>query len=80
MQNGTIESFNGKFREECLNEHWFQTLHQARTEISAWRKDYNEVRPHSSIGGIPPAQFAEQHRRHAGDAVLNITPSPTKIQ
>lgn len=62
MQNGYIESFNGKFRDECLNEHWFQTLPQARSEIAAWRKDYNEVRPHSSLGRIPPAEFAQRHR------------------
>ena len=68
MQNGYIESFNGRFRDECLNEHWFQTLLQARSIISAWRQDYNEVRPHSSIGRMPPARFAELHRRHAGDA------------
>ncbi len=53
MQNGYIESFNGRFRDECLNEHWFQTLHQARKEIAAWRLDYNEVRPHGSIGRMP---------------------------
>ena len=63
MQNGYIESFNGKFRDECLNEQWFQTLHQARGVIADWRRDFNEVRPHSSLGRIPPAQFAEQHRR-----------------
>jgi putative transposase len=68
MQNGYIESFNGKFRDECLNEHWFQSLHQARDTIAHWRRDYNEVRPHSSIGRIPPASFAAQHRRHAGGA------------
>jgi putative transposase len=62
MQNGYIESFNGKFRDECLNEYWFTTLQQARTEIAVWRIDYNEVRPHSSLGRIPPAQFAAQHR------------------
>jgi len=67
MQNAFIESFNGKLRDECLNEHWFETLHQARTAIAAWRRDYNEVRPHSSVGRIPPAQFAERHRRLAGD-------------
>jgi hypothetical protein len=70
MQNGYIETFNGRFRDECLNEHWFETLHQARTEIAKWRQDYNEVRPHGSIGRIPPARFAEQHRRHAGLALL----------
>jgi len=74
MQNGYIESFNGKFRDERLNEHWFQSLQQARQTIATWRRDYNEVRPHSSIGRIPPAQFAEQHRRHAGGAAH---PSPT---
>ncbi|MCU7374210.1 IS3 family transposase [Paucibacter sp. O1-1] len=62
MQNGYIESFNGKFRDECLNEHWFQTLPQARSEIAIWRQDYNEVRPHSSLGRIPPAAFAQRHR------------------
>ena len=62
MQNGYIESFNGKFRDECLNEQWFQTLPQARMCIAEWRRDYNEVRPHSSLGRIPPAQFAQQHR------------------
>ena len=49
MQNGYIESFNGKFRDEHLNECWFQTLHQARTAVAIWRTDYNEVRPHSSL-------------------------------
>ena len=75
MQNGYIESFNGKFRDECLNEHWFQTLQQARQTIAAWRRDYNEVRPHSSIGRTPPARFAEQHRRHAGGAAHQTTTS-----
>ena len=75
MQNGYIESFNGKFRDECLNEHWFQSLHQARIAIAEWRRDYNEVRPHSSIGRIPPARFAELHRRHAD----NATHPPTNI-
>ena len=68
MQNAFIESFNGRLRDECLNEQWFETLQQARTTIAEWRRDYNEVRPHSSLGRIPPARFAEQHRRLAGDA------------
>lgn len=79
MQNGYIESFNGKFRDECLNEHWFQTLKQARNTITEWRRDYNEVRPHSSIGRIPPASFAEQHRRLAADAARDCK-STTEIQ
>ena len=67
-ENGYIESFNGKFRDECLNEQWFQTLPQARTCIAEWRRDYNEVRPHSSLGRIPPAQFAQQHRSNSNAA------------
>jgi putative transposase len=65
MQNGYIESFNGKFRDECLNEHWFETLPQARVAITTWRKDYNEVRPHSSCQRMPPARFAALHRQMA---------------
>jgi putative transposase len=60
-QNAFIESFNGKFRDECLNEHWFKSLAHAREIINTWRKDYNEVRPHSSLG-MTPAEFAAKHR------------------
>jgi putative transposase len=70
-QNAYVESFNGKFRDECLNEQWFESLHQARQEVTRWRRDYNEARPHSSIGRIPPAQFAALHRQRAGDARLS---------
>jgi putative transposase len=73
MQNGYIESFNGKFRDECLNEQWFDSLPQARSTIGTWRQDYNEVRPHSSLGRIPPAKFAELHRQRAGDATQTST-------
>jgi len=79
MQNGYIESFNGKLRDECLNEQWFETLHQARVTVAAWRRDYNEVRPHSSLGRIPPAQFAEQHRRLAADAARTTNDKPQPI-
>jgi putative transposase len=61
-QNAYIESFNGRFRDECLNDHWFLTLHEARVLIEAWRKDYNSVRPHSSLGNITPAEFAAQRQ------------------
>jgi putative transposase len=60
-QNAFIESFNGKFRDECLNEHWFKSLAHAREIINTWRKDYNEVRPHSSLG-MTPSEFAAKHR------------------
>jgi putative transposase len=52
--NAFIESFNGKFRAECLNTHWFMSLDDARTKMEEWRRDYNEVRPHSAIGDRPP--------------------------
>jgi putative transposase len=61
-QNAYIESFNGKFRDECLNESWFESLAQARELIAIWRKDYSEVRPHGTIGRIPPAAFAAKQR------------------
>jgi len=58
--NAFIESFNARFRLECLNEHWFLTLDDARQKIEAWRLDYNENRPHSSLGNMTPAQFARR--------------------
>ncbi|NEJ01291.1 transposase [Rhizobium leguminosarum] len=58
MQNGFVESFNGNFRDECLNETLFSSLTQARTEITAWKEDYNQNRPHSSLGNIIPSEFA----------------------
>ncbi len=67
MQNGYIESFNGKFRDEHLNESWFETLQQARNAASIWKQDYNQVRPHSSVGRIPPAEFAHHHRQQAAN-------------
>ena len=53
--NAFIESLNGKFRAECLNVHWFLSLDEAREKCEAWRRDYNEVRPHSAIGNLVPA-------------------------
>ena len=58
MENGYIESFHGKFREECLNEHWFLTLDDARETIEDWRIDYNQVRPHSALAYLTPDEFA----------------------
>lgn len=57
-QNAYIESFNDKFRDECLNKHWFRDLHHTRELINAWRVDYNENRPHSATGYLTPAEFA----------------------
>lgn len=60
MENGYVESFNGKFRDECLNSHWFMSMEDARTIIERWRVDYNEHRPHSSLGQLTPADFAKR--------------------
>ena len=68
MQNGYVESFNGKFRDECLNEHWFVNLAQARVIIGAWRRYYNEFRPHSSLGDLTPAEFAARCRANLPDS------------
>jgi putative transposase len=56
--NAYIESFNGRFRDECLNTHWFLNLDDARGKIEAWRRHYNEDRPHTSLGYLTPAEFA----------------------
>lgn len=61
VQNCFIESFNGTFRHDCLNAHWFLSLDDARRTIEAWRRDYNEVRPHSSLGRLTPHEFGERH-------------------
>ena len=58
IENCFVESFNGKFRDECLNQHWFVALHDARHEIENWRQDYNRVRPHSALGNVPPEEYA----------------------
>lgn len=60
VQNAFVESFNGKFRDECLNEAWFLTLAEAQQAIEGWRQDYNTVRPHSALGDATPAEFAAQ--------------------
>lgn len=65
-ENGMIESFNGKLRAECLSASWFESLDQARSEIESWRTDYNEQRPHSSLGGRTPAVAAANLMYWAG--------------
>lgn len=59
-QNAFIESFNGRFRDECLNEHWFLNLEHARVIIEAWRTEYNEERPKKALGGLTPTAYAKQ--------------------
>ena len=63
VENAFIESFNGRLRDECLNVSVFHSLEDAQEKLEAWRKDYNDVRPHSSIQNLTPTEFAEQHRK-----------------
>jgi len=65
-QNGFIESFNGRFRDECMNEHWFSDIVHARKVINDWRQDYNECRPHSALNYQTPSEFA------AGGGIENV--------
>ena len=60
MDNAIIESFNGSFRDECLNVNWFLSIDDAQEKIEMWREEYNEFRPHSSLENFTPRQFAEQ--------------------
>ncbi|RAR50055.1 putative transposase [Paraburkholderia unamae] len=61
VENACIESFNGRFRDECLNEHWFVSMRRAKRLIEDWRIEYNTERPHSSLGYLAPVQFAQAH-------------------
>ena len=60
------ESFNGRFRDERLDTHWFLSVEDARSKIEAWRRDYNESRPHSALGHLTPREFAAQTARKGG--------------
>jgi hypothetical protein len=84
MENGFIESFNGKFRDECLNENWFMDLADAREKIEEWRCDYNQVRPHSALGYLTPEEFAKSWAatgcgKDAGGARLENAPRFPRI-
>jgi putative transposase len=68
VQNAYIESVGGRLRDECLNEHWFTSLADARAIVEAWRQDYNEARPHRALGYQTPAGFA------AASALAAATP------
>jgi transposase InsO family protein len=60
LPNAYIESFNGRLRDECLNEHWFTSLAHAQVVIEAWRREYNEERPKKGLGGLTPAAHAKR--------------------
>ena len=70
-QNGLDESFNGKLRDECLTLEWFRTRPEATALIESWRRHYNDVRPHSSLGQLTPAEFKQsmQQRNEESQAV-----------
>ena len=75
-QNAYVESLNGRFRDECLNEHWFTSLAHARQVIEDWRREYNEQRPKKSLGGLTPASYAKQMAQKAltGMTLIFLTP------
>ena len=60
IDNALAESFNGSFRDECLNTNWFLSLEDAAEKIEAWRQEYNEWRPHSALDNLPPRQYLEE--------------------
>ncbi len=78
-QNGLVESFHARLRDECLNVSWFENLWDARRKIAAWKEEYNERRPHSSLGYQTPAAYARQLAASAGSA-LRATPPDTAPQ
>jgi putative transposase len=78
VQNAYIESFNSRFRDECLSQHWFASLSHMRSVIDNWRDDYNHHRPHSALGYVPPAVFAARCRQRAGGTAQ--TPASTTMQ
>ncbi len=71
-ENAVIESFNGRIRQECLNQHWFLSLEDAQKKLNNWRMDYNHNRPDSSLGQLTPVGFAARHCPPA-----SATPQPT---
>ena len=81
IQNAFIESFNSKLRDECLNEHAFLSLAEARALIDEWRDDYNHLRPHSSLGALTPVEFVKQQgggslEQVCGSALRPLAQSP----
>ena len=76
VQNAKVESFNGRLRDECLNEHWFLTLTDARREIEAWRVRYNDERPHGALGHRTPTEFTKEYQRQQRE---NPNPQPSEL-
>jgi putative transposase len=76
IENAYIDSFNGRFRDECLNEHWFVTMSEARRIIEDWRIEYNTERPHSLLGDLTPEEFAAKNLP-AGKVEVSLTAGST---
>lgn len=74
VDNALIESFNGSFRDECLNVNWFLSLEDAREKIESWRRDYNEWRPHSSLDNLSPRQYLDGDANKTPDSLLLAGP------
>ena len=72
MQNAYIESFNGRLRDECLNQHWFRDLREARQIIETWRQDYNQERPHSSLKHLTPQAFKQAYENKNENLKLSL--------
>ena len=71
--NAYIESFNGRFRQECLDQHWFASIEEARAVIEEWRRDYNQQRPHSALGNETPGAYREKWQRTRGPNEVTFT-------
>ena len=71
-QNAYVESFNGRFRDECLNEHWFTSLAHAQAVIETWRREYNEERPKKGLGGLTPAAYARRLMKETGTVTAGL--------
>ena len=67
--NAAIESFNGRFRDECLNVHWFESLEDAEIKIEAWRQDYNANHPHRALKGLSPNEYARRSMITAAESL-----------
>ena len=77
-QNAYVESSNGRFRDECLNEHWFTSMAHAQAIIEAWRREYNEERPKKGLGGLTPDRYAKRMVIERSPAFLLVSPMPNQ--
>jgi putative transposase len=78
VENAYVESFNGRFRDECLNEHWFLTVAYARRAIENWRIEYNTERPHSSLGDVTPEEYAKDGSARMKEAECETADSSSR--